>query len=81
MSSMLRALLVGLLAVSTLGGCGSKHDAPQVDPAAPAGKVIEVTNKVMVGTKALAVGDSMAEVGIIVAAGALRRFPAGPLEQ
>jgi len=59
MSRMLRALVVGILAVSTMAACGSKHDAPQVDPTAPAGKVLEVSGKVTVGTKALAVGDTI----------------------
>lgn len=62
MSDMLKALLVGILAITATGStcaCGSKRDTPQVDPAAPAGKVLEVSGAVTVGTKALAVGDTI----------------------
>jgi hypothetical protein len=59
MSGMLKALLVGILAVTATGACSSKRDTPQVDPAAPAGKVLEVSGAVTVGAKPLAVGDTI----------------------
>lgn len=58
--SMLRALLVGLLAVTTTSSCSDGGDTVKVAPGASAGKVIEVSGNVAAtrggATRALAAG-------------------------
>ncbi len=56
---MLRAVLLGVMSFAVVPACGSKSDAPAVQPGAVAGKVLEVTGEVKVGTTVLVVGSSV----------------------
>jgi hypothetical protein len=60
MGSMLRAILVGLLAVSATSSCSGGSDTPKVAPGAVAGRVLEASGSVAAtrngSSRALAVG-------------------------
>jgi hypothetical protein len=66
---MVRTVLLGLLAVTSVAACASKEGSAKVEPGAPAGKVLEVTGKVSAvrgaTTRALAVGETVAGDDVI----------------
>ncbi len=61
---MLRAVLVGLLAVTAVG-CNKKDDAPAAQAGAPAGTVLEVTGTVTVAGKPLDKGATVAADDVV----------------